>query len=156
LFNKFTFRRFSLGIAVQAAAGMEVFNYVRYKNEGMSNLDNQSTSVLSRWQYEGHETSIPRAVWEDPVGNSTFSTRWIEDGSYLRIRNITLSYKIPEKILAFRNLEIYISANNLFTFSNYLGYDPEFAYSHSRIHMGSDYGQMPIPRQFMAGIKIGL
>ena len=56
----------------------------------MTSLDNQSTDVLNRWQYEGHQTDVPRALWNDPIGNSDFSTRWIEDGSYLRIKNIVL------------------------------------------------------------------
>jgi len=121
----------------------------------MAGLANQSASVLNRWQYEGHETDIPRALWEDPVGNADFSTRWIEDGSYMRIKNITLSYRIPEKFLVFNNAEFYISANNIYTLSNYLGYDPEFAYSYSQLHQGVDYGLTPHPRQFIAGIKIG-
>ena len=122
----------------------------------MYDLANQSAKVLSRWQYEGQQTDVPRAVWHDPVGNSAFSTRWIEDGSYVRIKNITLSYKIPKHFLAFENAEFYVSANNIFTFSNYLGYDPEFAYSYSIVNQGVDYGQMPQARQFIAGIKLGL
>ena len=89
------------------------------------------------------------------MGNADFSTRWIEDGSYIRVKNVTLSYRIPDKFLVFNNAEFYVSANNIFTLSNYLGYDPEFAYSFLQIHQGVDYGLTPHPRQFIAGIKIG-
>ena len=152
----FTYRRFSLSGSLQYVVGPEVYNYVRYKNERMIDLSNQSVKVLDRWQYDGQETNVPRAVWNDPIGNSDFSSRWIENGSYLRVKNITLSYKVPTQFLFFRNAEVYVSANNLFTQTDYLGYDPEFAYSHSQIYQGVDYGLAPHARQFIAGIKIGL
>jgi TonB-linked SusC/RagA family outer membrane protein len=156
LSNRFSYKRFALDVALQFVSGNEIFNYVRFKNENISSLSNQSASVLNRWQYDGHITDIPRAYWDDPAGNSAFSSRWIEDGSFARLKNITLSYTIPEKFLAFRNAEFYVSVSNLLTLTNYLGYDPEFAFSHSQLHRGIDYGQMPQTRQFIAGIKIGL
>ncbi len=151
-----TYKRFALTVAAQFSYGGEIFNYVRYQNERMASLDNQSTSVLSRWQYDGQTTDIPRAQYDDPMGNSDFSSRWIEDGSYIRLKHISLSYTIPEKFLAFRNAEFYISVNNLLTLSRYLGYYPEFAYSHSQLMQGIDYGQTPQSMQFIAGIKVGL
>ncbi len=154
--NTFAYKRWELSAFLQFVSGHEVFNYIRYKNESMTGLQNQSTSVLNRWQYEGHETSVPRALWNDPVGNTAFSTRWIEDGSYLRIKNISLSYTISEEFLFFRNSQFYITVSNVFTFSKYLGYDPEFSYSYSQMDQGIDYGLSPQPRQFMVGIKLGL
>jgi TonB-linked SusC/RagA family outer membrane protein len=154
--NTFKYKHFTLDVFLQAVAGNEVFNYIRYQNESMRGLQNQSTHVLYRWQYEGQETDVPRALYNDPIGNAAFSTRWIEDGSYLRIKNISLSYFIPAKFLAFRNAQFYISASNVFTFSEYLGYDPEFSYSRSHIEQGIDYGLTPQPRQFIVGIKLGL
>jgi hypothetical protein len=125
-------------------------------NESMSGLQNQSTSVLNRWQYSGQETIVPRTLWKDPIGNSAFSSRWIEDGSYMRVKNISLSYTIPTDFLSFRNIQVYASASNLFTLSKYLGYDPEFAYSYSNVDQGIDYGLTPQSRQFIVGIKLGL
>jgi TonB-linked SusC/RagA family outer membrane protein len=154
LLNSFQYRRWAFSSYAQFVAGNDVFNYVRYQNEKMTGLENQSTATLNRWQYDGHDTEIPRALWNDPIGNSAFSSRWIEDASYIRIKNITLSYRIPRQFLAFRNAEFYLSANNVFVFSNYLGYDPEFA--HSYANRGIDYGQSPQPRQFIGGIKFGL
>lgn len=150
------YKRFTVSGSLQYVVGPEVYNYVRYKNERMVNLANQSVNVLNRWEHDGQETSVPRAVWEDPMGNSDFSTRWIENGSYLRVKNITVSYKVKTQFLFFKNAEVYVSANNLFTVTDYLGYDPEFAYSFSQIYQGVDYGLTPHPRQFIAGIKIGL
>ena len=154
LMNTFYYGRWSLSGFVQFVSGVDVFNYVRYQNERMSGLDNQSTTTLNRWQYEGQQTDIPRALWNDPIGNSAFSSRWIEDASYIRLKNITISYKIPTEFLAFKSAEFYFSANNLFVFSDYLGYDPQF--SHSFANRGIDYGQAPHPRQFIGGIKFGL
>ncbi len=154
--NTFTYKRWTLDTQINFVSGNEVFNYVRFKNESMTGLENQSASVLRRWQYDGQVTDVPRALWNDPVGNSAFSSRWIEDGSYLRIQNISIGYTIPNKFLQFRNAEFYISANNVLTLSKYLGYDPEFAASYSHSEQGVDYGQTPQARQFIVGIKLGL
>jgi hypothetical protein len=154
--NTFKYRNFTLSAFVNFVSGNEVFNYLRYKNEAMTDLHNQSSHTLNRWQYEGQQTDVPRAMWNDPVGNSDFSTRWIEDGSYLRLKNVSLSYRIPNEFLAFKYAEFYISATNLLTLSNYLGYDPEFSNSFNILDQGIDYGQSPHPRQFLVGIKIGL
>jgi hypothetical protein len=151
-----SYKNISLNVMFQFVYGNEIFNYVRYQNEQMATMENQSTSTLNRWQYDGQTTDIPRALYDDLQGNAAFSSRWIEDGSYGRIKHVSLSYRIPNEFLAFRNAEFYVSVNNLLTLSNYLGYYPEFAYSHSQIHQGVDYGQTPQSMQFIAGIKLGL
>lgn len=156
LSNTFSYKRWTLNVFLQFVSGNEVFNYVRFQNEKMTGLDNQSKNVLNRWQYEGHETDVPRALWNDPAGNSAFSSRWIEDGSYFRIKNVLLNYSIPNQFLGFRNAKFYVSATNLFTASKYLGYDPEFGYSQSQSEQGIDYGMTPQMRQFIVGIKLGL
>lgn len=155
LSNTIQYRRFSLNATLQFVSGNDVFNYVRFKNEQMTGLENQSAYVLNRWQYEGQVTDVPRALWEDQMGNASFSSRWIEDGSYLKLRNVSLSYRIPKEFLVFKNAEFYITANNLLTLTRYLGYDPEFSYSYMQIHQGIDYGLTPHTRQFLAGIKVG-
>lgn len=156
LSNTWTYKRWSLNAFVQFVAGNEVFNYVRAQNEGMVTLGNQSTDVLNRWQYEGQQTDVPRASFNDLVGNTDFSTRWIEDGSYTRLKNVSLSYTVPGEFLAFKSAQFYVSATNLFTLTNYLGYDPEFSFSSSHISQGIDYGLTPQARQFIIGIKLGL
>jgi TonB-linked SusC/RagA family outer membrane protein len=154
--NTFTYKKWTLNTLINFVSGNEIFNYVRSKNESMTGLENQSTTVLNRWQYDRQVTDVPRAIWDDPIGNSSFSTRWIEDGSILRVQNISLSYRIPNRFLEFRNAEFYVSANNILSLSKYLGYDPEFSYSYSHAEQGIDYGQTPQPRQFVIGIKLGL
>ena len=154
--NSFKYRRWALDAVIQFTSGNEIFNYVRYMNERMVDLSNQSDIALKRWQYEGHVTDVPRALYKDPVGNSNFSSRWIEDGSYIRLKYLTLSYNVPESFLVFKNAAFYVTATNLFTFSKYLGYDPEFAYSVDPMEQGIDYGLMPHFRQLLAGIKFGL
>ena len=154
--NTFTYKNWTLNTLINFVSGNEVFNYVRFQNEQMTGLENQSASVLNRWQYDGQVTNMPRALWNDLVGNSAFSTRWIEDGSYIRVQNISLSYRLLNKFLNFRNAEFYVSANNIWTLSKYLGYDPEFATSYSHSEQGIDYGQTPQARQFIMGIKLGL
>jgi hypothetical protein len=154
--NTFTYKRWALNAFLQFVNGNEVFNYVRYQNESMTGLENQSTRVLDRWTYEGQQTEIPRALYDDPIGNSSFSTRWIEDGTYLRLKNISISYTIPDEFLVFKNAQFYVSGTNLFTVSNYLGYDPEFAFSSNHILQGIDYGLTPQVRQFVFGVKLGL
>ncbi len=154
--NTFTYKRWALNAFMQFVGGNEVFNYIRMQNESMTGLANQSTKVLDRWQYEGQQTEVPRAIFDDLVGNSSFSTRWIEDGSYIRLKNVSLSYTIPNEFMVFKNAQFYFSASNLFVVSDYLGYDPEFAFSQSHITQGIDYGLTPQPRQFVLGIKLGL
>ena len=154
--NTFRYKRWALNAFLQMVNGNEIFNYVRFRNESMTGLENQSIHVLNRWLYQGQQTEVPRALYDDPIGNSSFSTRWIEDGSYLRVKNVSLSYTIPNDFLAFRNAQFYLSASNVLTFSKYLGYDPEFAHSRNQIEQGIDYGQTPQPRQFIVGVKLGL
>lgn len=155
-FTSFTYGIWSLRGSIQFVTGNEVYNYLRSQNEGMLDLANQSSNTLKRWQYDGHETNVPRASWDDPTGNADFSSRWIEDGSYLRLKHLTIACRIPDKFLFFRDAEFYITGINLITFSNYLGYDPEFAVSYQTMEQGVDYGLMPITRKFMIGIKVGL
>lgn len=151
-----TYGRWSLGIMFQFVYGNENYNYLRYENEKMTDLSNQSGAVLNRWIYEGQETNIPRSLWDDPIGNSAFSSRWIEDGSYARLKEVTLAYRIPDGFAFFKDLNIFLTGANLFTISNYLGYDPEFSYSFNPQQQGIDYGLMPHGRRIIVGVKFGL
>jgi len=155
-YTSFTYGIFSLRGSIQFVTGNEVFNYLRAQNEQMSDLSNQSSNVLKRWQYDGHQTDIPRASWGDPTGNAAFSSRWIEDGSYMRLKYLTLACRIPRKFLVFRDAEFFATGVNLITLTNYLGPDPEFAVSYHTMEQGIDYGLMPLTRKFMIGVKLGL
>lgn len=154
--NGFTYKRWSLNIMMQFSLGNEIFNYLRSQTEGQSSLNNQSLAILNRWTHEGQVTSMPKSSWGDPVGNNDFSTRWIEDGSYLRLKNISLAYTVPEEWFVFRNAQFYATANNIYTWTKYLGYDPEFSYSSSVLSQGQDYGLTPQSTSIVFGVKLGL
>lgn len=156
VFANVSYKNFSLNMFFQGSYGNEAFNYVRQQNEKMSGLENQSVKVLQRWQYDGHETSVPKATWGDPQGNSDFSDRWVEDASYIRLKSLTLSYDFNQDLLGISGIKVFVTASNLFTLSKYKGYDTEFSYNQSLYMQGVDYGNTPISQQFMAGVKIGL
>jgi TonB-linked SusC/RagA family outer membrane protein len=164
LTNNLRYKNLSLNVFFQFAVGHEIYNAVRRELEGMSNLYNQSAATLDRFIYEGQQTNMPRAYFGDPIGNTDFSTRWIEDGSYLRLKTLTLAYTLPEGIRLnansdkkfLRSVKFYVTATNLLTFTRYLGYDPEFSYGPGLFNQGIDYGQMPQVKSFMLGVKIGL
>ncbi len=156
VFANLRYKNVSLNMFLQGSYGNEVFNYVRQQNEKMSGLENQSVKVLQRWQYDGQETSVPKATWGDPQGNSDFSDRWVEDGSYIRLKSLTLSYDFRPNLAGVTGIKVFATASNLFTLSKYKGYDTEFSYNQNLYMQGVDYGNAPVSKQFMLGVKIGL
>lgn len=154
--NRMQWKRFTLNAVFTYSLGNDVYNAVRAKFESMKGFDNQTINVANRWMKEGHVTTTPRAVWGDPMENSRFSDRWIEDGSYLRLKSLSLSYDIPLKATFIRGLQVYVTGLNLITFTNYLGYDPEFSAMQSPLYYGVDMGITPNPRSLMVGVKLGL
>ena len=90
------------------------------------------------------------------MGNSRFSDRWIEDGSYLKLKSVTLSYQLPLKWAFLQGMEFWLQANNIYTFTKYLGADPETAITSNSIGQGIDIGLLPLSRSFVGGIKINL
>ena len=122
----------------------------------MDSYYNQSSTVLDRWTDSNTGASMPRIGYGDPAGNTAFSDRWIEDGSYLRLDQLTLSYYLQPTSAFFKGAVFYITATNLLTFTNYSGYDPEFIYMNSPFLMGVDYGMMPQSKSFIIGLKLDL
>ena len=156
IFTSVSYKRFRLDARFNYSVGNDVYNYMRSQLEGGSRFFNQTTALNSRWQAEGQLTSIPRATFQDPMGNSRFSDRWIEDGSYLRLKTITLSYDLPVNSTFFQGFQFWIQANNVFTITKYLGSDPEFSATSSVIGQGIDLGELPQSRSIVAGVKINL
>ena len=156
LYNRFSYKGWSLSLFVQGVNGVDVFNYIRSQTESMTGVENQTTAIYNRWTKDGQITGIPRASFGDPMGNNRFSSRWIEDGSYIRLKNVTISYTFPRKLAFIENLSIYISGMNLVTWTSYLGYDPEFSYANGVLGQGIDYGKIPQPRSMIIGVKLGL
>lgn len=155
---------FDLTLFLQGVSGNEILNTNLYDLEGMTRLFNAGTAVLDRWTPQNTDTNVPRAVTSDPNRNSRISTRYIEDGSYMRIKNLTIGYSLPSTVLSsfgngfISNLRVYVSSQNLLTITNYSGYDPEVGVRtglDASLATGVDYGQFPQARTFLAGIQIG-
>lgn len=154
-FTRISYKAFALSAEFAYSKGNKAYNAVRRNLESLSTMGNQSVATMNRWTVEGQETSIPRAQWGDPIGNSDFSSRWIEDASYLRMKNITFSYSFDKKFLNFfRSGTIYVTGENLLTATKYLGLDPEFSYSYSDAMQGFDYAKMIQPKSIKFGVNL--
>ena len=156
IFTTLSYKRLKLDLRFNYSVGNDVFNYQRSQLESGSRFMNQTTALNRRWQVEGQKTDIPQITFQDPLGNSRFSDRWIEDGSYLRLKTVTLSYDLPLRNEYLQGLQFWIQANNVFTLTKYLGSDPEFSMTSNVIGQGIDLGQLSQSRSFVAGIKIKL
>jgi TonB-linked SusC/RagA family outer membrane protein len=151
-----SFKNFTFDALFTYSYGNKVYNYLRSQLESGSNLYNQSTVMLNRWRTEGQQTLQPKAEYGDPMGNARFSDRWIEDGSFFKLKALTITYKVPIKVSFIEGINVWVSANNLFTLTNYLGRDPEFSANNSVLYQGIDLGLMPNTRSYFVGIKLNL
>ncbi|RLJ67380.1 TonB-linked SusC/RagA family outer membrane protein [Lacinutrix venerupis] len=155
--NSFSYKGFNLFVFLQGSQGNDILNATRIELEGMSDPKNQSVEVLNRWRQPGDITNIPRSSFGN-TDNSRISTRFIEDGSYLRFKAITLSYNLPETLLEKINvnaLKLYVTGENMFTITNYSGYDPEVnAFGSSNIIRGIDFGTYPQTRNLIFGMSV--
>ena len=156
IFTTLSWKNFQLNVRFNYSLGNDVYNYMRSQMEGGQRFMNQSTALVRSWQVEGQETDIPRLSFQDPMGNARFSDRWIEDGSYLKLKTVTLSYNLPLKSQYLQGLQFWIQGNNLLTLTRYLGTDPEFAMTSAVIGQGIDLGRIGHSRSVVAGIKINL
>ena len=155
--NNLTFKSFSLSFLFQGSQGNKAFNASRLETEGMYDSKNQSTEVLRRWQQAGDITDIPRAT-DGNVNNSLISSRFVENASFLRLKSATLSYALKKEFankIKLSRASIYITAQNLLTFTKYKGFDPEVnAFTSSGATLGIDYGTYPVSRAFVAGLNV--
>ena len=118
---------------------------------------NQTTDVLKRWQGEGTSNSMPRAVFGDPNQNTRVSDRFVENGSYLRLKNITLSYTFPKQWLQkaqIENARLSLSCENVATITGYSGLDPDFKGANSVWNSGTDSFAYPNTRSVMFGLDL--
>lgn len=157
LINNFSFAGFDLSIFLQGVYGNEILNLLRRDIEGMAGLSNQSVAVVDRWSATNPDGSLPRPTGSDPNSNRRISDRFVEDGSFLRVKNVTLSYNLPKSILTrmhFQNLRIYIGAQNMFTLTNYSGYDPDIgSFNQNPLINGVENGRYPISKSFTMGLS---
>lgn len=155
--TQITVGKLSFSALFTGSYGNDIYNYPRNLLESGKDFSNQSPVLLTRWTAEGQTTLQPRAVYGDPMGNSRFSDRWIEDGSYVRLKNLTLDYKLPVSSDGFiSGITVWASASNLITWTNYLGADPEVSASNSVLMQGVDMGYAPQSRSYFLGLKINL
>jgi hypothetical protein len=153
-----TYKNFDASVFFQGVQGNKIFNATRIISEGMARLFGSGTEVLNAWTPTNTNT---RAISGDPNQNVRPSTRWIENGSYLRLKNIMIGYTIPAGFLenftkgTVSSFRIYVSSQNLLTFTKYKGWDPEIGSKNTTLTNGIDYGQYPAARSFLFGLQVG-
>ena len=156
IYTHLNWKNWALSATMRYSVGNDVYNYQRSLLESGSRFYNQTTAMLTHWTSENQVTDIPRVSYGDPMGNARFSDRWIEDGSYLRLSNVTLSYTIPITSTYLQGITLWGAAYNLFTVTRYLGSDPDCGVSGSTLLQGIDRGLLASSRSFALGLKINL
>lgn len=159
--NTISYKGFDLNIAIQGTQGGEILNLSRRFFENLEGNANQLSTVLNRWRSASDpgDGVTPRANARTTGNNNAISTRWVEDGSYLRIQNVSLGYQLPTSLISKAKLQqvrIYASAQNLFTFTKYLNFNPEVSNYEGPLTGGVDYGVYPLAKTFTIGVNIGL
>jgi len=160
LTNTFTFKGISLNIFLQGSQGNDIYNSSRMETEGMYDAKNQSTRVLDRWRRPGQVTYMPKAT--SAKDNLLASTRFVEDGSYLRIKTLTLSYDVSWNLFkkwGLTRVQPYFTAQNLLTFTNYKGFDPEVDQFGNDpelkgVVQGVDWGTYPQSKSYIFGLNV--
>lgn len=157
--NTFAYRNLDLRAALQFSGGNKIFNAMRlFADDGGYNYDNKLSDVLRRWQKPGDITDEPRASFDGLSGARQISTRWLENGSYTRLQEVTIGFRVPASLVRSSGLEgarIYVSGRNLHTFTGYKGYNPDVNSngSSSNIGLGTDFYAYPLARTFMVGVS---
>ncbi len=152
-----TFKKFDFNLLFTGVLGNKVANSNKYYLESGSNAYNKSKYILNRWTGPGTSNETPRLTWDDPNNNTRASSWYIEDGSYIRVKNVQLGYSLSKKTLSFMGLtrmRVYISSQNLFTFTAYQGWDPEVGRPENSLDLGIDKALYPQARSFIAGLNI--
>lgn len=159
IFATLTWKRFTFNVGFNYCVGNDVYNYQRSILNSGASLYNQQVAEIAHWRYEGQVTNMPRLAFEDPKGNNRFSDRWIEDGSFLRMKTLSVAYQIPmpESWQSWlQGISVWGEARNLFTVTKYTGNDPEFSVGNSVLYQGIDCGSIAQSRSFILGVKINL
>ncbi|GAB3306415.1 SusC/RagA family TonB-linked outer membrane protein [Hymenobacter tenuis] len=157
--NTLRYMNFDLTAFLQYNVGNDIYNSSRSFTEGMSTVYGQDVTVRDRWTPTNTDTDMPRAVYGDPNNNARTSDRFLEDGSYARLKNLTLGYTLPSALASrarIRTVRIYAQAQNLVTFTNYSGLDPEVStFSGNNTALGTDFFTYPQARTITGGITLG-
>lgn len=159
IFTNVTWKNLRMDIIFKYSLGNDIYNYQRSMLEAGNTTYNQTAAMTRRWAYEGQITDVPRACYtnsDNYVANERMSSRWIEDGSYLKMKNIRLTYTIPYHNNWLQGLKVWGEANNVFCLTKYLGTDPETSVNNSTLYQGIDVGRIPSGRSFNLGVTINL
>lgn len=152
----FEYNNFDLSAIISSSVGRKIYNGNRYLYEGMNSVSNFLKSTLNAWTPDNTDTDVPRAVYQDPNNNTRESDRFLENGDFIRLRQIQLGYTFPKKLISkiyVDKLRFYVSCDNLFTITNYSGVDPEFSRS-SVLNNGIDKLIYPFTRSFTVGAQL--
>lgn len=153
------YKNFDFKLLISGVYGNELMNTMGYRLLNGSHIGNKMAGVLNRWTGEGTSNSMPRLTWNDPNNNARISDRYVEDGSYLRLKNLQIGYNLPNSLLSkvgARRVRLYLSGRNLFTLTGYSGFDPELGkVNNNNLNYGIDMGNYPVPRSFNIGLNIG-
>lgn len=152
----FEYNNFDLSAIISSSVGRKIYNGNRYLYEGMNSVSNFLKSTLNAWTPDNTDTDVPRAVYQDPNNNTRESDRFLENGDFIRLRQIQLGYTFPKNLISkiyVDKLRFYVSCDNLFTITNYSGVDPEFSRS-SVLNNGIDKLIYPFTRSFTVGAQL--
>ncbi|MEO8239941.1 MAG: TonB-dependent receptor [Flavobacterium sp.] len=162
--NNFRYKNISLSVVLTGSQGNRIYNFTRHYTDGIypgfgDRFGNVSTQVLNAFEAGVNEnTDVPRITLNDPNGNGRISNRFVEDGSYLRIQNVSLSYDLPASIFEksiFSRIKLYVNVQNLYTFTKYSGFDPALGNLDQNITLsGIDLGRYPVPRTTSVGMNL--
>ena len=159
IFTTLTYKRFTLDVNFKYSLGNDIYNYQRMQLESANNIWNQTTAVVNRWRTEGQKTNQPRTMSSESlnwVNNERFSDRWIEDGSYLKLKRVRLTYELPVSLSWLQGFSVWGEANNVVTLTKYLGSDPEVTAGNGVLYQGIDSGMLMQNRSFNLGLTINL
>ena len=151
-----TYKAFDMSMFFQGVAGNEILNVNRYEMEAANSGYNVSSKLTNAWTPTNTNTDIPRNVIEDNNNNYMMSDRYLENGSYFRLKNIQIGYTLPQSVLnkiKVERLRIYVNADNVFTITDYNGYDPEVVPVNA-LTQGVDHGNYPMYKTFTAGVQL--
>jgi hypothetical protein len=149
--NNFTYKNWYLDTLITGSVGNDIYNASRFELELMNDFKNQSTVVLNRWTTPGQITNVPKARAADV---DKISDRFVEDGSYIKLKSITLGYNFQNPFKGVSKLNVYVTGQNLYTITDYTGFDPEVnAFAGTNGVLGIDYGTYPQVKTFVVGLK---
>jgi hypothetical protein len=152
----FMYKNISVSTFFQGRYGQKIVNQTRINTENMYSSDNQSTAVLKRWRHEGDDTNIPRALYDQGY-NYLGSDRFVEDGSFLRLRNVSITYRVPKNFIQkfkIDRLDIWLTGYDLYTWTNYSGQDPEVSLSSNIYMLSVDNSSTPKTKRYALGLTL--